>query len=238
MQSTENRITTQDAQFLDFLNGWLKQLQPVSLQQAAPSAQHTAIISVDVINGFCYEGPLASPRVAGIVEPITGLFTRAWEYGVRHIALVQDTHEPDAVEFAQWPPHCVRGSAQSETVDAFKSLPFFTQMSVMEKNSIHSGINTGLIDWIAARPQVETFIVTGDCTDLCTYQLAMHLRLDANARQVKRRVIVPENCVQTYDLPVSAAQQAGILPHPGDLLHAVFLYHMALNGVEIVASIQ
>jgi hypothetical protein len=65
----------------------------------------------------------------------------------------------------------------------------------------------------------------------------MHLRLDANARQLNRKVIVPANCVDTYDRPVSAARAEGGLPHPGDLLHAVFLYHMALNGVEIAKSI-
>ncbi len=224
--------------FLDYLDGWLTNLPAVSFQQAAPAPDRTAILSVDVINGFCYEGPLSSPRVAGIVEPITRLFEQAWEYGVRHILLSQDTHEPEAVEFGQWPRHCVRGTYEAETVDAFKALPFFNEMVIQEKNSIHSGINTGLNQWIAEHPEIDTYIVVGDCTDLCTYQLAMHLRLDANARQIERRVIVPENCVQTYDLPVDTALQVGAVPHPGDLLHAVFLYHMALNGVEIVSHIS
>lgn len=237
MQRANQIDSTQEAVFLDYLRRWQAGLPQVTLQQAAPSPERAAIVSVDVINGFCYEGPLSSPRVAGIVEPIASLFQRAWEYGIRNIALPQDTHEPDAVEFAQWPPHCVRGTVESETVDAFKRLPFFPQLTVFEKNSIHSGIHTGLNDWIAANPRLDTFIVVGDCTDLCTYQLAMHLRLDANARQISRRVIVPEDCVQTYDMPVEQALQAGIMPHPGDLLHSVFLYHMALNGVEVVSKI-
>jgi nicotinamidase-related amidase len=176
--------------------------------------------------------------VAQIVQPITRLFERAWERGVRNIVLTQDTHEPQAVEFAQWPPHCVRGTAESETVPEFQALPFFDQIQVFEKNSISSGLNAGLNEWLETHPEVDTFVVTGDCTDLCTYQLAMHLRLDANERQISRRVILPENCVQTYDRPVEVAETQGGLPHPGDLIHAVFLYHMQLNGVEVVSEIQ
>ena len=230
--------STQTGVFLDYLDGWLADLPVLPLQQAVPAPDRAAILSVDVINGFCYEGPLSSPRGAGIVEPIAKLFEQAWNYGVRHILLSQDTHEPEAVEFGQWPQHCVRGTSEAETVDAFKALPFFDQMVIQEKNSIHAGINTSLNQWIAAHPEIDTFIVVGDCTDLCTYQLAMHLRLDANARQIERRVIVPENCVQTYDLPVETALQVGAVPHPGDLMHAVFLYYMALNGVEIISHIS
>ena len=65
----------------------------------------------------------------------------------------------------------------------------------------------------------------------------MHLRLDANARQLQRRVILPADCVDTYDTPLALAKEIGAFPHPADLLHAVFLYHMALNGVEVVKTL-
>ncbi len=232
-----NTLTQQAQPFLGYLEEWLKALPALPLAEAAPTPTKTAIISVDVIEGFCYRGPLSSPRVAEIVEPIARLFERAWNYGVRNIVLTQDSHEPEAVEFAQWPPHCVRGTEEAQTVARFRALPFFDQMAVFEKNSIHSGISTGLNEWLAEHPEIDTFIVTGDCTDLCTYQLAMHLRLDANARQLERRVIVPANTVQTYDMPLETAREIGAMPHPGDLLHAVFLYHMQLNGIEVTAEI-
>ena len=66
----------------------------------------------------------------------------------------------------------------------------------------------------------------------------MYVRLAANAAQRDCQVVVPENCVQTYDLPVAIAKSIGAMPHDGDLLHLVFLYHMALNGVRIVKAVE
>jgi nicotinamidase-related amidase len=231
-------LPAQSQPFLDYLDSWFAGLPALPINQAIPDPRKTAILSVDITHGFCYEGSLSSPRVAGIVEPITSLLERSWERGVRNMILTQDAHEPEAVEFAQWPQHCVRGTPEAETVQKIKDLPFFDQMIIFEKNSIASGLNAKLNAWLETHPEVDTFLVVGDCTDLCTYQLAMHLRLDANERQLIRRVIVPADCVQTYDMPVETAQRLGILPHPGDLMHCMFLYHMQMNGMEVVSGIE
>jgi nicotinamidase-related amidase len=225
--------------FLAWIREWQTSLQPLSLSAliAEQGPEAVGIVSVDVIKGFCSIGPLASPRVDAIVEPIADLFQRAWEIGVRDIALTQDAHPADAVEFNQYAPHCIRGTAESETVDAFKSLRFFDHIPVFQKNSIASQFADGYQAWLDARPQVTTWIAVGDCTDLCTYQLAMHLRLRANQAQNRAtRVILPVNCVDTYDLPVDVAQSIGAVPHDGDLLHSVFLYSMMLNGVEVISA--
>lgn len=233
-----NTLQQQAEPFLPYLENWLESRPGLPLAEAAAAPDEIAIFSVDVIKGFCSTGPLASPRVAAIIEPIVQLMQTAREGGVRYIVLTQDSHEPDAVEFGAFPPHCLRGSEEAETVNEIASLPFFDKMILIEKNSIDSALNTGLDAWLDAHPQVKTCIVVGDCTDLCTYQLAMHLRLDANARQLERRVIVPIDCVDTYDTPLAVAEKLGIFPHPGDLLHATFLYHMAVNGIEVVKHIK
>jgi hypothetical protein len=43
--------------------------------------------------------------------------------------------------------------------------------------------------------------------------------------------------VDTWDTPVEKARELGIMPHDAELLHAVFLYHMALNAVRVVRRI-
>jgi len=224
--------------FLDYLDDWIQNLPAKKLKDLVLKPEKTAIISVDVIKGFCSIGPLASPRVAGIVESIVDLMERSWDAGVRHIILSQDTHEPDAEEFSAWPPHCIRGTDESETVEEIRRLSFFDKIMVLEKNSIASGLNHDLQQWILDHTEVENYIVVGDCSDLCTYQLAMFLRLDANERQLRRNVILPENCVQTYDMSVALAKEVGAYAHPGDLMHVFFLYHMALNGIEVVKAIE
>ncbi len=230
-------LWTESVPFLAFLEDWQANLQPAGLDNVIPNPEKTAIISVDVINAFCYEGPLASQQVAGIVEPVVNLFKAAWDKGVRQIILCQDTHDPEAVEFSAWPPHAVRGTHESETVEPIKKLPFYNQLIVMPKNSLSCFTNTGLEVWISSHPDIDTYIAVGDCTDLCTYLLALQLRVDANAFQLGRRVIVPADCSNTYDYSIEMAQKQGGPPHPAGLLHAIFLYHMALNGVEVVQSI-
>jgi nicotinamidase-related amidase len=232
------QISETEKDFLEYLKEWQNNLSTLNLKNVLANPEKSAVTSIDLVNGFCNSGALASSRVHEIIAPSVALFKSAWQLGVRHFVLLQDFHDADAIEFAQWPPHCVKGSNESEPIAEIRSLPFFSQMVTFPKNSINPAINTGFQGWLDAHPEIDTYIVIGDCTDLCTYQLAMHLRLEANACGRMRRVIVPANCVQTYDMPVTVAKSIGAMPHPGDLMHALFLYHMALNGVEVVHSLE
>lgn len=229
----------QSQPFLDYLADWHARLPTLDLAAALPEPPRAAVVSVDLIKGFCTVGPLASPRVQALLAPVVRLFERAHALGVRHFVLTQDTHEPDAVEFGSFAPHCVRGTEEAETAPELAALPFAHQFTIVPKNSIDSSLAPAFQDWLAHHSDVNTFIIVGDCTDLCIYQMAMALRLRANNLQLRDvRIILPADCVDTYDLPVNTAKSLGLLPHAGDLLHLIFLYHMALNGIQVVATVQ
>ena len=228
--------------FLAWLLEWQDGLSTLTwdeiLKGVGGDVGRIAVLAVDVTRGFCREGPLASERVGRIVEPITRVFRRAHEVGVRHFILPQDTHTENAVEFGSYPPHCKVGSEESQTVDELRNLPFSDRYLVLAKNSISPDIDTGLGEWLDRHPEVTTLIVTGDCTDLCVYELAMFLRLRANARNLREvRVVVPMDTIDTFDLPVEEARRIGAMPHDADLLHLVFAHAMASNGVEIVKQV-
>lgn len=221
-----------------FVADWFARLAPRRLAEVLTEPASVVLVSVDMIVGFCDRGPLASPRVDALTGPVVDLFQRAHESGLRHFVLVQDTHDPATPEFGAWPPHCLRGSEEAETIPELRALPFADRFTVIEKNSLHPAHGTTFDRWLDEHPAVRTAIVVGDCTDLCVYQLAMHLRLRANAlNRAGSEVIVPASAVDTYDLPGEAVRPGAPLPHPGDFFHQVFLYHLALNGVQVVRAL-
>lgn len=207
---------------------WFASLEPLPLAQAVPDPQAAAVFSADMIVGFCHNGALASERVGALETPVVDLFRRAHAHGVRRFVLLQDTHAEAAPEFDAFPAHCVRGTEESETIPALRALPFSDSFTIFPKNSLAPGFGTGFDAWLDLSAGLRTAIVVGDCTDLCVYQLAMHLRMRANALNVSGfTVIVPADCVDTYDAP----------DHDGSFFHRVFLYHLALNGARVVASL-
>ena len=229
---------TAEVEVPGFITRWLEELQPQPLAEVIGDPATAAIFSTDMTVGFCDRGALASPRIDALTGPVVDLFRRAYALGVRHFVLTQDTHDPAAPEFEAWPVHCVRGTDEAEMISELKVLPFADLFTVVEKNSLHPGLETDFDRWVDAQTELRTAIIVGDCTDLCVYQVAMHLRLLHNARNIAGvRVIVPANAVQTYDLPEMAARAAGVMPHPGDFFHQTFLYHMGLNGIEVVREL-
>lgn len=234
-------LRTRAGAFLDYLEEWEDDLLPLPLEnliREAGGAEHVGIFCVDVINGFCTEGPLASRRVAQIISPIADLFRNLYAAGVEHFVLTHDAHDLAAAEFIDYPPHCIRGTHESQIVPELLELPFASRYHIIPKNSISSSAGTTLDAWLDAHPEVTHRIVVGDCTDICTYQLAMHLKVRANAANRIDPVIVPMDCVDTYDIPVDLAEEQGIPAHPADILHTVFLYNMERNGVRVVRCIS
>jgi nicotinamidase-related amidase len=226
------------APFLSYLEQWYAALPTAELAAiVGDNPERVAVLSIDMINGFCKEGPLSGPRVGALIAPVVATFARAHALGVRSFVLTQDTHDPNTPEFGAYPPHCIAGTPESQTVSEIAALPFAEQIAVFEKNSLSSHLGTSLGAWLRERPVLDTFVIIGDCTDLCVYSAAMHLRLEANALNLRRRVIVPAAAVDTFDTPVGVARDLGIYAHDADLHHVLFLHHMAQNGVEVVGEL-
>ena len=217
-----------------FVTDWLGTLQATTLSELVPDPARAAFFASDVINGFFRFGPLSSDRVNTLTQPIVELFRSGWDHGVREFVLLQDTHTPANPEFRVYPPHAVAGTDESQMIPELAALPFAEHLTVIEKNSLSPAIETGFDAWWDEHRDLNRAIIVGDCTDLCVYQLAMHMRMRANALGLDDfEVIVPINAVDTFDIPLGPGVDVGSA-HPGDFFHDVFLYHMASNGIRVV----
>jgi nicotinamidase-related amidase len=227
--------------FLSYIDDWLETMPPQKwddLERAAGGPRNIVVMCVDLTNAFTRFGNLASPRVDAIVPPIARLFQLAYDRGVREFILPQDAHPPNAPEFEQYGPHAMRGSSEAETVPELRALAFSDIFQVLPKTSINAGVNELFTAWLDRAGTPPVTIVTGDCSDICVYQLAMYIKVRANERLERCTVVVPRDCVDTYDVTVEEAKARGIVPHPGELMHRIFLYHMMLNGVRVVRRIE
>ena len=221
-----SNLTISSSEYLDFLDKWLDELPEIIASNLVP--QEVAFVSVDVIEGFHRVGPLASPRVAEIIPHIVTLVEKLSSLGVseEHIMFIQDCHPKDAQEFEAYPPHCLEGSEEAEAVKELKRLPRWKSYQQSYKNSVACHTSKAFNKWLD-KLEVTTIIAVGDVTDICLYMLAMHLQVRNLEGGLKQRIIVPANCVQTWNAP----------DHPGDLYHLLFLHHMSRNGIEVVNSI-
>lgn len=227
--------------FFEYLSEWqnsLKSVSLVDLTDNGTNARRLAIMSTDLTKCFTSVGRLASPRIAAIVPNVVKLFEDAHALGVSDFLLTQDSHPRDSLEFEAFGEHCVEGTSEAETVDELKDLPFSNEFTVMLKDSLNPAIGTDVNKWVDDRPEIKSIIVVGDCTDICVYQLAMHIKIRSVQMHRRLNVIIPTDCVQTYHFSVEEAKNVEAMPHDGDLMHVIFLYHMALCGIHVVSNIE
>jgi nicotinamidase/pyrazinamidase len=166
-------------------------------------------IVVDVLNGFCKFGNLASPRCDAAIPRIREVIEQRRRAG-DHLIFLADTHDPNDREFEVFPVHCVRGTPESEVVPELQ--PLLHEATLIRKRRYSGFFETDLeARLLAAQPEQVT--VVGVCTDICV----MHTVADLRNRDY--RVFVPASAVATFDTP----------DHPGDEVQRWTLAH--LKGV-------
>ncbi|HVH64854.1 MAG TPA: isochorismatase family cysteine hydrolase [Candidatus Acidoferrum sp.] len=166
-------------------------------------------IVIDVENGFCKFGNLASPRCDAVIPQVKRVIESRLHAGDA-LFFTADTHDPNDREFEIFPVHCVRGTPEAEIVPELQ--PFLKDATLVRKRRYSAFFETDLEDRLKAlKPNQVT--VVGVCTDICV----MHTVADLRNRDY--HVVVPADAVATFDAP----------GHPGDDVQRWSLAH--LQGV-------
>ncbi|NLO38554.1 MAG: cysteine hydrolase [Ruminiclostridium sp.] len=218
----KNVFLKKSAQTLEEIFELLANLPVVPLKGL--QKEHTALVMVDMVNGFTKEGALSSPRVEGLIPEIATLSKACDKLQIKKLAFA-DCHTKASPEFDAYPEHCMAGTSEGEIVDELKGIGGYT---LIPKNSTNGFLEEAFQRWLQENEDVNTFIITGGCTNICISHFAITLKTWFNVQNRKVRVIVPINAVETYDLGL----------HDGDLMHVMALYNMMINGVELAAGME
>lgn len=186
-------------------------------------AADTALIVVDMVNGFAKEGALASPRTLAINQNVADAVALCISKGIKVCALC-DSHTSDSPEFAVYPPHCLKDSEESRVTDEILAACSF---DIICKASTNAFLEREFVAWLSSG-KYRNIIITGCCTDICVLHLSTTIKAFFNSANVPARVMVPTNLVETYDLGA----------HNGDVQNITALYTMTLGGIELYSDIQ
>lgn len=229
-----------DQAFLEWLDQHqqgLPSLQLSSVVEAAGGPHRCAVVCVNMLEGYCRLGPFSSPRLEALILPIVNFISQGYASGLRDFFFIGDSHQKDSPEFKAFPPHCVKNSEETKLISELEHLPFASIFKRIDKRSVSSTVETSLFTFLQG-DQYRAIFCIGSCTDLCLFHLATDLRFLANSSGLPWQIIVPTNLVATYDLSLQAAHPLKMLPHPGDLLHKIFLYQLELNGIDLISSLK
>jgi len=154
-----------------------------------------ALVVVDMIEDFVHEGGAlyCGPSMAKIVPVIQRELERARASG-EPVVYLTDEHLPNDAEFAQFPPHALKGSKGAKIVP---ELAPSAGDVVIPKRRFSGFFGTDL-DITLRERGVGTLRLVGDCTNICVLYTA------ADARNLGYAVEVVRDGVTSFDLEAHA----------------------------------
>lgn len=154
-------------------------------------------VVVDMINGFINEGPLSDPSINQIV-PKTVEVIESFLKDKKEVLAFQDAHTEDALEFKNYPVHCLKGSSESDLIPELK--PFEKNMLQIEKNTTNGFFAPGFQDYLKNNPELSSVTVVGCCTDICILQFVETLKTYSQTIGHDIEVKVVKDAVDTFNL--------------------------------------
>lgn len=194
-----------------------------SLSLADFEKEKTALIIIDMVNGFVKQGPLSSPYVLGINDKIAQLAKRCCNVGIPVICFA-DCHSEQSAEFSSYPLHCLKDSEESKVTDEIAESGEYI---LIEKNSTNGFLQSKFNKFIKENEKITNFISVGCCTDICVMQFCLNLKTYFNNINKQCDVIVPTALTETYDAPY----------HNREFWNTAAYENMKLNGIKIVDNI-
>lgn len=159
----------------------------------------TALIVVDMVNGFVNEGVLHDKNIRKIVPRQLELLEEAEKKGSL-IILVKDTHNKNATEFKRFgnTTHCIKGTSEAELIDELKPFEQKDNVITVEKNSTSLMESPEFREIVKQAENLKEVNFVGCCTDICVFNGAMGLANYYDQWNRDVTINVHEDAIATY----------------------------------------
>jgi len=174
-----------------------------------------AVIVVDMVRGFMESGhALYGGEACRAIISATRSFLERERADGSLLVFLADTHDPDDLEFRMFPPHCVRGTAETEVIPELSDL---ASDAIVVPKRRYSGFFDTPLEVVLRDRDVRSVAIVGVMTDICVLHTA------ADLRNRDYPTVVVTDCVASFD-------PAG---------HAFALEHMrAILGARLTTSAE
>lgn len=154
------------------------------------------VVVIDMVNGFVHEGPLADKGIDRITPNILKVMNWAKANKVPMVAF-RDCHEMGDEEFKFFPPHCLKGTSESDFIPEIKARENEFDL-IIDKNTTNGFITKQFQSFIETN-YFDEVIVTGCCTDICVYDFCKSFIDYIAENNLDTQIIIPFNCVDTFN---------------------------------------
>jgi len=138
-------------------------------------SERTALVVVDMQNGFCHPGgSLYAPGSEAAIDPVGEAVDRAREGGAR-VVWTRDVHPPEQFddahyydEFDRWGEHVLEGSWEAEVVEGLDPRE---EDLVVVKHTYDAFYRTQLEGWLDSHG-VDDLVICGTLANVCVLHTA------------------------------------------------------------------
>lgn len=160
----------------------------------------SALIIVDMVNGFVTEGILHDKKIGRIIPRQLELINENKQRGGLTI-FIKDTHDKGATEFRRFQntEHCVRGTTEQELVKELKPYEEWPDTISIKKNSTSFMESPDFRELVAQMKNLNQIDIAGCCTDICIVNGAIALSNYFDQRNIPIKIQVQEDAIATFD---------------------------------------
>lgn len=159
-----------------------------------------ALYMIDMNNGFVNFGAMANPKYNELVPEQLKMIEKFRKEN-EMINFILEAHDENAIEFKNYPAHCIKGTKEAELIPEFINEQNKENTRTYYKNSINGMLNRNLQKEIKTLKNLREIVVEGVCADLCVMDFARTYLRYLDEINKEATMFVVKQAIDTFDAP-------------------------------------